>query len=873
MRKYVKMLILLVCLAAVCVTAASAEEYDAYYYVSNSAGEHHNDGMSPRTPLKTFTDVSKVAAASEGGCVAIVFMDAYTLASGVNKPIAHDNTFVYTTHDGVTDYAKENGAKIVFGKSCVFQIAGPTKWENISFEYKNSLTFVANYHAMAFGENIGMNKLTAEGNGIYVYGGYRAPNDSVTEIELDTHLSFASGAYYLVVGGSRNLGKNEDGTTAAGKIFEGTHYIDIMGGDFNIVYGGSHANHASHSAVVRMTGGTVGKLAMAGDQTRRLNGDATAILSGGEIQDFQVNNVLGEANITMNGTTFGKTSVLCYNDAVAAMEAQAGNAKRLFCDANCYTAAEIAILGAEFDTVETLPYFYIADATSFVEALEKAEAGARLILLSDLTLTDFAEPRHGGKVEIVGGHTLTLYGSYTLGGDTVIGDVTLAGDAAIDARGGMLTVRKDAKVVYKPDIHGSAALFIGNYGAVTEAKTVIIDGADVDSLVGGTDAVDVEIRAGQVTALMTAATTVRYAKINISGGRVGKLTFRGVTESLALLYCGGSIASAAADGACVQGTLTLGDRMAAGDLGNAAALFTKRGERVVYARDGGKGNGYSPASPASFRAAYELLRNGGTLVVVGEVTGNDTFYKAPLHSGKITITSVYNGVDYRKTADAKLVLARSFYFGGDTEVDHISLVSAGSYAGIFCCYYDVTFGSDITSGIAEGNTTYPCIITGAKGDIANKNGTVVINGGDWQRLRLGNSGDNPTNITTSVVMNGGTVHEYVIMVTTSHRSHIGNGSFQMNGGVVKGNIYGAYYSTASTVFCGDLSILLSGGTVHGGVYATKNGTGVLSGSFTVTVRGGDLSQIPEIVGTNTETFKSKLICDTALPTTVKVSGF
>lgn len=344
MRKYVKMLVLLVCLAAVCITAASAEEYDAYYYVSSSEGEHHNDGMSPKTPLKTFTDVSKVAAASEGECVAIVFMDAYTLASGVNKPIAHDNTFVYTTYDGVTDYAKENGAKLVFGKSCVFQIAGPTKWENISFEYKSSLTFVANYHAMAFGENIGMQKLTAEGNGIYVYGGYRAPNDSVTEIELDTHLSFASG-------------------------------------------------------------------------------------------------------------------------------------------------------------------------------------------------------------------------------------------------------------------------------------------------------------------------------------------------------------------------------------------------------------------------------------------------------------------------------------------------------------------------------------------------TVVIHGGDWQRLRLGNSGDNPTNVTTSVVMNGGTIHEYVIMVTTSHRSHVGSGSFVLNGGTVKGNVYGAYYSTASTIFKGDLSVVLGGGTVHGGVYATKNGTGVLSGSFTVTVKGGDLSQIPEIVGTNTETFRSKLISETALPSTVKVSGF
>ena len=376
-----------------------------------------------------------------------------------------------------------------------------------------------------------------------------------------------------------------------------------------------------------------------------------------------------------------------------------------------------------------------------------------------------------------------------------------------------------------------------------------------------------------MSALATAETATRSAKILVSGGRVEKLIFRGVTDSLSLLYTGGSIGSAVAEGNNAKGRLTLGDRMDASVLGDAASLFPTRAARVVYAKDGATGNGFSPASPASFRAAYGLLHNGGTMVLVGETTSSAAFYKAPAHNAKITLTSVYDGMDYRKSAGAKLVLASNFYLGGTTEMDHLVIESKGSYTGIFCNYNDVTFGSDVACSIAAGNNTYPSIISGTKGDIANKAGTVVIRGGDWQRLRLGSSGGNPQNVTTKVVMYGGTVHEYAIMVTTGHRSHVGNGTFEMHGGVVKGNVYGAYYSTATTVFDGNLAVILHGGKIGGGIYATKNNTGVLSGSFTVTVNGGDFSKLTEIAGGNTKSFVSKIKVNAALPNTVKISGF
>ena len=876
MKNIIKLLILFICLAVTCISAY-AKEYDAYYYVSSTMGEHHNDGRTPKTPRKTFTDGNLLAAADPGETVAIVFMDEYKLSGGVLNAVQHTNNFVYTTNDGKTDYAKVNGAKLVFGKGCLFQIGGPSVFENITIEYTNTLSFVGNYNSMTFTKSLDLKKLNNDGNGVYVYGGHREPNDSVTDVELDSHLIFEGGDYYLVFGGSRNLGKNEDGSKSSTKYFEGTHYIDIRGGNFKMVYGGSFGNHVAHSANITVSGGNIEHLYTAGDETRRLNGDAVCNLTGGYIREFQVNNTMGEAHIYLSGAKLDKASVLCYNDTLTQMESQADNKKVLYCNTNYYTDKQIGEYGADFDVVEKDAYFYADSSASFAAAFKSAAAnGGRIIITKDITLNGFAEPAHEKTVKIFGKDdtvSLTVNGNYTIGGRTELDGITIKGNAAINAIGGMLVIGKNVSLAYAPDISGSAELNSGRYGVISDAKTVIINGAVVESIVGGEEMIDAEVNAGQVVTLATAKTGVRSAKLHIGGGKVENLVIKGVSESLSLLYTGGSIGLVKGEGNNVKGTLTLGDRMDESLLGGGAALFTGNANRTVYAKDGGMGNGFSPTSPASFRAAYGLLRNGGTLVVVGKTTANMSFYRAPAHSGKITITSVYGGVDYRNSRGAKLVLDSNFYLGGNTDMDNLTIEAGANYVGFICNYNNVNFGKGVTCTVAKGFTTYPSIITGAKGDIANKSGTVTINGGDWQRLRLGNSGDNPTNISTSVVMNGGTIHEYVVMVTSGHRYHIGNGKFELNGGTVLGDIYGAYYSTAATVFNGKLEVVLNGGSVYGSVYATKNKTGALTGSFTITVNGGDLTKLSGIIGGNTSTFQSRLNANITLPGSVKVSGF
>lgn len=82
-------------------------------------------------------------------------------------------------------------------------------------------------------------------------------------------------------------------------------------------------------------------------------------------------------------------------------------------------------------------------------------------------------------------------------------------------------------------------------------------------------------------------------------------------------------------------------------------------DNVVFVADGGFGDGNSPYSPiGSYDEALNKLSHGGTVVVVGRLTLKanliDQFdkvtdaYQEPRHKERITITSLYGGIDYRK---------------------------------------------------------------------------------------------------------------------------------------------------------------------------------------------------------------------------------
>ena len=96
-------------------------------------------------------------------------------------------------------------------------------------------------------------------------------------------------------------------------------------------------------------------------------------------------------------------------------------------------------------------------------------------------------------------------------------------------------------------------------------------------------------------------------------------------------------------------------------------------EAVVYVKDGGTGNGASPTTPlGSLEAAFTKLGTaGGTIVLVGKCTlaANITFdggkkigFQSAPHTGLVTITSTYSGVDYAQTSGAQLYFAGAIHY-------------------------------------------------------------------------------------------------------------------------------------------------------------------------------------------------------------------
>ena len=283
---------------------------------------------------------------------------------------------------------------------------------------------------------------------------------------------------------------------------------------------------------------------------------------------------------------------------------------------------------------------------------------------------------------------------------------------------------------------------------------------------------------------------------------------------------------------------------------------------VVYIADGGTGDGTSASAPlGSLSDAYTAIgNNDATIVVCGEYTVTEPFV-AQSHTGVVTITSVFGGVDYRKTNKAAFTLAANYYCGGETLIDNIKVNSAASYVGLFGNYKKMTVGAGVTTGCSGENTVYPCIIGGGYRSVKNASGEVVVNGGTWQRIRLGNSAGSPTNSNVSLTFNNGTVMELVYL--SGGESHSGDFLLTVNGGTLKMGIVGASMSlveqenedgTTTLVdtlsYSGNMTITINGGNICGRIRPQYTKYGTLSGSWNININGGEFSHCAEIVGTS-----------------------
>ena len=83
----------------------------------------------------------------------------------------------------------------------------------------------------------------------------------------------------------------------------------------------------------------------------------------------------------------------------------------------------------------------------------------------------------------------------------------------------------------------------------------------------------------------------------------------------------------------------------------ALSFTAAAADNVAFLATGGTGDGSTPDAPigrlTTALDALDLSRDDATVVLVGEFKQTTFFAYTEEFSGKVTITSVYDGVDYR----------------------------------------------------------------------------------------------------------------------------------------------------------------------------------------------------------------------------------
>ncbi len=856
MKKIFRIVFSVMLVSLLCgISVNAAEDGYTYVYVNSETGrDAAGCGESPENPLKTWTWGVKYGKTANADTLVVVFTNEYHFNSSPTEA-EHSYPIIFTTNDGKTDYAVKNGAKLVFGSALRYYLGGDTSFENITIEYSKSLNIVAQYNPIRMGKGVCTVNLTGAESQLLVLGGYQAPKADV-DVTKNSHVVIEDGDYYIVAGGTR------DSTDKSLLYFTGTHYITVNGGRIANLLGGSVRYQYSTSADITVNGGYIEECNIAGDLSRRLNGDAFARFNGGEIETLNVNNVIGTGRIYINGTKIGAMSVWYANDEVSTLNERTNKPLYLYYNASCYTEEQLETFKLGFDYAENIARIYVKsgakgsgiaenDPADFAAAFKAAAAsGSTVVLLDSITLDSFTEPAHTERVTVTGKNSsvaLKVKGRYTLSGETEFRAITLDG-GEFNADGGVLEISKDTTTSGKLKATGSAVLYGGDVQSVTDAKTVIVNGATVDSIVGGGSAV-IEVNGGSVKTVRSSESGGATFDVTVNGGEVEKIIFNNVSKSLVLRLLCGRVGALEAVGTNVRGNATLGDGFTEEALSGVHDLFDVSFDRVYFIRDGGTGNGGTFASAgASFEDAYKALGDkGGTIVVCGETTvtsavlGNK--YK---HSGKVTVTSLYSGVDYIKENGARIVFKNNYHCGGYTEFCSIHLSSEAKYKAIAGECHRLVLGDGITCDRVEGQT-YMTLLGGGIGDVKGKATSVTVKSGSWGRLRGGTSG-NATDCTVNVSITGGEFYDNIVLGSTY--AHTGDINVTFDGGIMYASVLSANITEDTQVFDSNVTVNIAGGTFYNKLLYRAGDSGTYKGSYTVNITGGDFAHLVEFKGTD-----------------------
>lgn len=868
------------------VASTASAQGETVVYVAQDSGDDRNSGTSPDDPVRTLTGaLPKVAP--DGG--RIVLMDQYRLIKSITEP-AHSGEILITSSDGATDYP----GRLIFADQqfIEYNLAGPTTFANLDIETSQWAVFAANWNPIAFGDGVTMTN--AEGKRqVFVVGGYHGPSDEDLTLDADSHITIDSGTFYKVAGFSRGKGV---GT----QTYTGTSHITMNGGVVQEVFGASLENHYSGSTDITMTGGSVGTLHTGGDVTRYLVGGADVSLRGGHIDTIDINNVVEHVDLTLDGVEW---------DAIQAQNAWGGEARHqqildfaavrtVEFAGQHYSAEQVAALRELFDVVTNTADVRVSSSgegdecsaerpcASLETALGMLVADGGAITISgevDWDVDPATLAAGAGRVSFVGDGSASIAfpadAAVALARDVTFESVTLANSGALQlqAVGADLEIG-DGVVVDQ----GSLASVVGS-GADPSLTVRSGEFARVVGVTGITEpyagATDVTIAGGEVAEVWAGtddAVDVAAASVTIDGGEVKTLHASAgrVTGSLTARLLGGEVNHALLDRADAGARVRVGDvevgdislsdwadavdaertlvRLPGADaelIGEIVGFFEAVvDDEVVYVSSDGTGDGGSPAHAAGdLSEAIAALSGDGRVVLIDRYT-IEGGYDLGDYDSAVVLTSRDGDIDFAPRG-AALQIEGAMRLGGPTTFQDLPLQSPGTDGTIYGMGHPLTVGSGVETAFTRRGETYLEIVGGRDDDVPAPATSVTVEGGHWASLRGGS--DSTDAVTTGadirVRIDGGTFAGPVVL---GHRGESsGAVSAVIDGGTFPQGVYAVSDEDgvpSSSDY--DVDVTINGGEFWATVAPARSRTTELSGSYDLTVNGGDFGHLTDLLG-------------------------
>lgn len=274
---------------------------------------------------------------------------------------------------------------------------------------------------------------------------------------------------------------------------------------------------------------------------------------------------------------------------------------------------------------------------------------------------------------------------------------------------------------------------------------------------------------------------------------------------------------------------------------------------TVYLEDGGEGSGTTASDPAGDLVSALSGLSGSTHVIL---TGD---YTTTADSGTNTTLGVTFPVKITSVGSAKFILNSHIVMAGALEVDDLTIQTNGDY-WFKAQGNPFTAGENVTCVLGEGVTTYPTIVGTTLTNLTNKTCSITVKSGKWNRVRGGSAASpNSYNIrsTGGTVLNmnisGGTFYGYVALGSRGNMNGVKVNASISGGEFIKGIylIYGededlTYGYTANY----NANIDISGGTIHGVIAPSDRTYNTLSGTYKVSVTGGNFAYLTDVLGSS-----------------------